>query len=86
MKTSVFYKGNYIGGSLGSQNVDLISKQQTRFMENIDLVVKGALIKQMVADVSAGIDPELEYEINLQLFGIRYGFRERIKLIENLTI
>lgn len=85
MTTSVFYKSKYVGGSVAAKNIDLLPNQLTKFTENINLFVKGEIIKQMFGDISAGRDPELEYEISLKLFGIRYRFREKIKLIKNLT-
>lgn len=85
LKTTIYYKGKLIGGSAKVQNIELPKNGSVEFQENINLLIKGDIISSLAADLAADVDPELEYETTLRVLGIRYAFKEKVKLIENIS-
>lgn len=87
LETRVYYKGQLIGGSSPSalKNIDLPGRADMDWIEPIDIGVKSDSIKAMLQDLWAGRDPEIYYETELKVWGIRYTYTDRIRIIETAT-
>ncbi len=84
LETRVYYKGQLVGNSspLALKNIDVGSGSFRQWIEPVDLHAKKELAKQLFQEIIRGSDPVIEYETELKVWGIRYTYSDRLKIVE----
>jgi len=84
LETRVYYQGHLIGNSSPSalKNIDVNSGSYKRWTEPVDLHAKTEIAKQFLQQIISGEDPVIDYETELKVWGIRYTYSDRMKIVE----
>lgn len=84
LETRVFYKGQLIGNSglAALKNIDINAGSFKKWVEPVDIRVSKTVLSALMSDLISGKDPELSYETEMRIYGIRYTYSDRVKIIE----
>ncbi len=84
LETKVYYKGQLIGkpGINALKNININAGSYKSWIEPIELAVNKQLLTMLVSDLATGTDPELSYTTSMRIYGIRYTYSDKVKIIE----
>lgn len=83
----IYHKGELIGESspLSLKNIDIASGKVKDWEEPINLFAKKQVVKDFLTELFNGRDPEITYDVKINVFGFSYTYSEKMKLIATYT-
>lgn len=84
LETRVYYQGKLIGNSgiAALKNIDINSGSYKQWIEPIDIAANKQTLGLLFSDLFKGKDPELTYTTEMRIYGIKYSYTDKVKIIE----
>ena len=84
LETRVYYQGQLIGNSgvAALKNIDINSGTFKQWIEPIDIAANKKTLGLLFSDLFKGKDPELTYTTEMRIYGIKYSYTDKVKIIE----
>lgn len=87
LQTHVYYQDELVGQSSSTalKNITIGPAKYQEWTEPIDIFLNKGNIGSALKEVKEGRDPIIDFKVSMRIYGIKYSYTDRIKLIQELT-